>query len=105
LNKIANPTDCCHTRKSLDVATDENDKYLANDTFNDFLVWQQSCWLAVPLESCSCPVGMKVYSCKPSVGLAILFNLYQVSDKTRIQSLGKRKAKGRPKKVSIALNL
>ncbi|CAF1644174.1 unnamed protein product, partial [Didymodactylos carnosus] len=42
-------------------------------TFNDFLVWQQSCWLVAPLQSCSCPVGMKQYSCKHSVGLAILF--------------------------------
>ncbi|CAF0820996.1 unnamed protein product [Didymodactylos carnosus] len=74
-------------------------------SFNDFLVWQQSCWLVAPLQSCSCPVGMKQYSCKHSVGLAILFNLYQVSDKTRIQPLGKRKTKGRPKKVSKALNL
>ncbi|CAF4616030.1 unnamed protein product [Didymodactylos carnosus] len=74
-------------------------------TFNDFLVWQQSCCLVAPLQSCSCPVGMKQYSCKHSVGLAILFNLYQVSDKTRIKPLGKRKTKGRPKKVSKALNL
>ncbi|CAF1586594.1 unnamed protein product [Didymodactylos carnosus] len=74
-------------------------------TFNDFLIWQQSCWLVAPLKSCSCPIGMKQYSCKHSVGLAILFNLYQVSDKTRIQPLGKRKTKGRPKKVSTALKL
>ncbi|CAF4650268.1 unnamed protein product, partial [Didymodactylos carnosus] len=64
-----------------------------------------SCWLVAPLQSCSCPVGMKQYSCKHSVGLAILFNLHQVRDKTRIQPLGKRKTKGRPKKVSKALNL
>jgi hypothetical protein len=67
-------------------------------------VWQQSCWIVVPLESCTCPVGLKVYSCKHSVGLAIKFNLYQVSDQTRIQPLGKRKTKGRPKKVSTALS-
>ncbi|CAF0887163.1 unnamed protein product [Rotaria sp. Silwood1] len=57
--------------------------------FNDFLVWQESCWLVVPLESCTCPVGLKDYSCKHSVGLGILFNLYQVNDKTRVEQLGK----------------
>ncbi|CAF1062095.1 unnamed protein product [Didymodactylos carnosus] len=45
-------------------------------------MWQQSCWLVVPLL---------VYSCKHSVELAILSNLYQVSDKAHIQPLGKRK--------------
>jgi hypothetical protein len=71
-------------------------------TFDDFLVWQRSCWLVAPLESCTCPVGLKIYSCKHSVGLAIVFNLYQVSEKTRVQPLGKRKGKGRPKKVKTA---
>ncbi|CAF3298624.1 unnamed protein product [Rotaria sp. Silwood2] len=64
-------------------------------TFNEFLEWQQSC---------TCPVGTKTYSCKHSVGLGILFNLYEVSEKTRIQPLGKRKTRGRPKKVNRALN-
>ncbi|CAF0787059.1 unnamed protein product [Rotaria sordida] len=73
--------------------------------FNDFLIWQRSCWLVVPLQSGSCPIDIKEYSCKHSVGLAIIFNTYQVSDKTRIQPLGKRKTRGRPKKVSTALNL
>ncbi|CAF1542096.1 unnamed protein product [Didymodactylos carnosus] len=78
---------------------------IANDTFNDFLVWQQLWGPVVPLESGSCPIGMKVYSYKHSVGLAILFNWYEVSDKTRIQPLAKRKPKEPPKKVSTALNL
>jgi hypothetical protein len=80
--------------------------YLARQwlTFDDFLVWLQSCWIVVPLQSCTCPVGLKEYSCKHSVGLATKFNLYQVSDPTRIQPLGKRKARGRPKKVSTALS-
>jgi len=69
-------------------------------TFHDFLVWQRSCWLVTPLESC--PVGLKVYSCKHSVGLAIVFDLYQVSEKTRVQPLGKRRGKGCPKKVKTA---
>ena len=72
------------------------------DTFDDFLVWQQSCWLVVPLESCTCPVGLKCYSCKHSVGLGILFNLYQINDKARVEQLGKRKQKGRAKKVTTA---
>ncbi|CAF0818891.1 unnamed protein product [Rotaria sordida] len=68
-------------------------------------LWQRSCWLVVPLQSCSCPIGIKEYSCKHSVGLAIIFNTHQVSDKTRIQPLGKRKTRRRLKKVSTALNL
>ncbi len=35
----------------------------------------------------------------PHPGLAILFNLYQVNDKIRIEPVGKRRGKGRPKKV------
>ena len=67
--------------------------YLARQwlTIDDFLVWLHSCWIVAPLESCTCPVGMKVYSCKHSVGLAIKFNLFQVSDQTHIQPLGKKK--------------
>ncbi len=71
-------------------------------TFNDFLVWQQSCWLVVPLQSCTCPIGLKVYSCKHSAGLAIPFNLFQVNDKTRVELLGKRRGKRRPKEVNTA---
>ncbi len=71
-------------------------------TFDDFSVWKQSCWLVVPLESCTCPVGLKVYSCKHSVGLAIALNLYQVREKTRVQPLSKRRGRGRPRKVSRA---
>ena len=80
--------------------------YLARSwlTFDDFLIWLQSCWIVVPLESCTCPIGLKMYACKHSVGLAIKFNLYQVSDQTRIHPLGKRKTRGRPKKVGTALH-
>ena len=39
------------------------------------LVWQQPCWPVDPLESCTCPGGLKCYSCKPLVSLRILFNL------------------------------
>ncbi len=47
-------------------------------------------------------IGLKVYSSKHSVGLAILFNLYQVNDKTCVEPLGKRRGKGCPKKVNTA---
>ena len=63
-------------------------------------MWQKSCWLIVPLESCTCPIRLKVYSCKHSVGLEILFNLYQINDKTRIEQLGKRTRKRRPNKMN-----
>ncbi|CAF1602709.1 unnamed protein product, partial [Didymodactylos carnosus] len=57
-----------------------------------FFAWDIADTMVIQLiESCSCPIGIKVYSCKQSVGLAILFNSYQRSDKTRIQPLAKRK--------------
>jgi hypothetical protein len=56
----------------------------------------------IPLESCTCPVGLKVYSCKQSIGLGILFNLYQITDKTRGEVLGKRRRRGRLTKVTTA---
>jgi hypothetical protein len=31
-----------------------------------------------------------------------MYNLYQVIDKTRVEPLGKRRKRGRPKKVSTA---
>ncbi|CAF1278845.1 unnamed protein product [Didymodactylos carnosus] len=46
---------------------------------NDFLLWQQSCWLVAPLQSYSCPADMKQYSCKHSVGLAILLRAVNLS--------------------------
>jgi hypothetical protein len=92
------------SRRSAHLYKIRQDIYISRYwlTFNDFLVWQRSCWLVVPLTSFICPVGLKVYSCKHAVGLAILLNLYQVSDKTRVEPLGKRRRKGRPKKVNAA---
>ncbi|CAF3014822.1 unnamed protein product [Rotaria socialis] len=56
-----------------------------------------------PLGCCTCPIGMKEYRCKHSIGLAIIFNMYKIKDGTRLIPLGKRKAPGRPKKVRTAL--
>ena len=39
-------------------------------------------WLVIPLESCSCPIRIKAFSCNHSVALAILFNSYEINDKT-----------------------
>ena len=72
-------------------------------SYEEFVTWQISCWLVSPHTSCTCPIGLKQYKCKHSVGLAIIFNMYQVTDKTRREPLGKRKSKGRPKKVRTAL--
>ena len=36
------------------------------------------------------------------MGLGTLFNLYQINDKARVEQLGKRKQKGRAKKVTTA---
>ena len=72
-------------------------------SFDEFVSWQKSCWLVCPLLSCTCPVWLKQYTCKHSVGLGMIFGSYEVSDQARLQPLGKRKSKGRPKKVRTAL--
>ncbi|CAF1063647.1 unnamed protein product [Didymodactylos carnosus] len=48
--------------------------------------------------------NVKLYSCKHSVGLAILFKIYEIRDKTRWELLGKRRGKGRSKKQQWILN-
>ena len=72
-------------------------------SFDHFTLWQKSCWLVSPLVSCTCPIGLKQYTCKHSVGMPIILGNYQVSDRTRCEPLGKRRPKGRPKKVRTAL--
>ena len=72
-------------------------------SFDEFIIWLKSCWLVSPLNSCTCPNGMKLYLCKHSVGLAMLLKMYEIKDKTRSELLGKRRGKGRSKKVSSAL--
>ena len=74
-------------------------------SFEEFVLWQKSCWLVSPLISCTCPIGLKEYTCKHSVGLAIIQGIYDVTDQTRCQPLGKRKGKGLRKKVRTALFL
>ena len=74
-------------------------------TFEEFTKWQTSCWLVSPLTSFTYPIGRKQYTCKHSVGLDIMFNMYQVMEKTRCEPLGIRKGKGHPKNVRTALLL
>src|SRR5690348_15402399 len=64
-----------------------------------------SCFLVSPLKPCTCPTGTKLYLCKHLVGLAILLKHYELTDKTRSKLLGKRRGKGRAKKVRSALLL
>ena len=72
-------------------------------SFDDYAALKSSCWLVSPLTFCTCPIGLKEYRCRHSVGLAILFNMYKIKDKTRYIPLGKRRTPGHPKKVRTAL--
>ena len=72
-------------------------------SFDEFVKWLRSCYIVSPLNSCTCPNGMKSYLCKHSVGLAVLFKMYAIKEKTRAQVLGKRRGKGSSKKVKSAL--
>ncbi|CAF1459234.1 unnamed protein product, partial [Rotaria sp. Silwood1] len=60
-------------------------------SFDEFVIWLKSCWLVCPLNSCTCPNGLKSYVCKHSIGLGMLLNKYEINDKTRLQVLGKRR--------------
>lgn len=73
-------------------------------SFDNFIMWLKSCYIVSPLNSCTCPSSMKLYTCKHSLGLAMLFNIYEIQDKTRSELLGKRRGKGRSKKVKSALS-
>ena len=66
--------------------------------FEEFTKWQTSSWLVSPLTLYTCPIGRKQYTCKYSIELGIIFNMYQVMGKTRYEPLGKRKGKNYPKK-------
>ncbi|CAM4984960.1 unnamed protein product [Rotaria socialis] len=72
-------------------------------SFDEFVAWLKSCWLVCPLNSCTCPSGLKYYICKHSIGLAMLLNKYEVNGKTHLQLLGKRRGKGTSKRVRTAL--
>ena len=73
-------------------------------SFDDFIIWLKSCYIVTPLNSCTGPSGMKLYVCKHSLGFAMLFNRYQMQDKTRSILLNERRGKGRSKKVKSALS-
>jgi hypothetical protein len=60
-------------------------------SFDDYAAWKSSCWLVSPLTFCTCPIGLKEYRCEHSVGLAILFNMYQIADKSCCTQLEKQK--------------
>ena len=66
-------------------------------SFDEFIIWLKSCWLVSPLNSCTCPNGLKYYICKHSISLSMMLNQYEVNDKTLLQLLGRRRAKGRSK--------
>ena len=71
-------------------------------SFDKYVARKTSCWMVSPHGSCTCPVGLKQYRCKHSIGLAIMFNVYKIKDESRIIPLGKRKTPGRPKKIRTA---
>ena len=51
---------------------------------------------------CSCPIGLKNYTCKHSVGLAIRYFQKDIPLAAKTIPLGCKRAAGRPKKVGTA---
>ena len=72
-------------------------------SFNQFGIYLKSCYIVSPLNSCTCSMAIKHYICKHSLGLAILFQMYDIKEKSHLHILGKRKSRGRSKKVKTAL--
>ena len=71
-------------------------------SFDHFVAWKTSCWMVSSFGCCTCPVGLKQYRCKHSIGLAIMFNVYKIKDESRIIPLGKRKTPGCPTRIRTA---
>lgn len=40
--------------------------------------WLKSCYLVSPLTSCNYPSGLKLYTSKHSISLAMLFKMYDI---------------------------
>ena len=70
-------------------------------SFDKYVICFESFWLVPPLYSCTCSNSLKYYICKYPTGLAIMFNQFEVNDKTRSQMLGKRRTNGRSKKFEL----
>ncbi|CAF4248012.1 unnamed protein product, partial [Rotaria sordida] len=58
-----------------------------------------SCSRLLPPLFCTCRTGLKEYTCVHALGLLMLWGSQPMP-----QLIGKRKAKGRPKKVKLALS-
>ena len=52
---------------------------------------------------CSCPVGLKNYTCKHSVGMAIRFFGKEIPIAPKTIPLGLKRSAGRPKKKKTTL--
>ena len=72
-------------------------------SFDQFVIWLKSCYIVSPLNSCTCPMGMKHYISKHSLGLAIMFQIYDIKEKSHSHILGKCRGRGKSKKVKTAL--
>ena len=57
--------------------------------------------MALPMM-CTCRTNLKTYVCKHAVGASIYFGLYIISDRSKLENLGKRR--GRPQKARPALS-
>ena len=71
-------------------------------TFDDFSRWFYAGRLVALPMMCTCRTNLKTYVCKHAVGASIHFGLYIISDRSKLENLGKRR--GRPQKARPALS-
>ena len=86
----------------------------AANIFEEISTWEQyahrieSFYVITDIDSngenlmCSCPVGLKNYSCKHTVGIAIRFFRKEIPLAAKTIPLGRKRSAGRPKKVGTA---
>ena len=84
----------------------KNREIPTSETFDEYVKMRCSCWIIEQKDDdfyCDCPVGMKGKMCKHTVGLMYRTGLLEESSDVRSVPLGKKRRKGRPKKLPHCL--
>lgn len=82
---------------------------LHSDTFNDYVNIRNSLWVVSVLDgqwesaSCNCPIFLKEYVCKHSIGFAIRKKKIDVPPVAKNIPIGEKHKRGRPRLVTAAL--
>ena len=95
-------TDSATSLKQLGKARLPERKLPTSDSFDEYKKLRQSCWILEERNGdfyCDCPLGMKGKLCRHSVGLLYKTERLIVTSEVRSKELGKKRKRGRPKKL------